>query len=231
MPTPVTGPPSGGARKGALALMTYVVNRWGVLNSGIYNPRDVCGNPWPHTSCRLSAHLEGRACDFGIRPFGDPKGTQIAAWLIENRYILGVEEIIWDRRMWRANSPWWVPYRGRSDHRDHVHVTLSPGKADSLTLAALNILGAPVAPQIQQLEDNVQRVVIGKDRKAVFVTDWITKRWLRSQKHVDDILRVLGQASPMVVDVDSIDLVHGVGPVPVIKDPATGAVTAEGWDI
>ena len=230
----ITGPPSGGARKGALALMTYVVNRWSVLNSGIYNPRDICGNPWPNVSCSLSAHLEGRACDFGIRPFGAPVGTEISAWLIMNRYILGVEEIIWNRRVWSGNNPFWRTYVGRSDHSDHIHVTLSKVKADSLTLGVLNLLNpggtSPATPQIQQLEENMQRVVIGKDRKAVFVTDWITKRWLRTAKHRDDILRVLGQTSPMVVDVDSVDLVAGVGMIPQIRD-AAGNVSSEGWEI
>lgn len=130
--------PSGGIRPGAKVLQRAILGRYpDAYDLGIYNPRDVCGNPWPGWRCSGSMHADGRAGDDGFptrgHPDGHPAGHALAAELVRLAEALGIQEVIWARRIWTAKVPRWRPYSGRSSHLDHVHWTITLAAAAALT--------------------------------------------------------------------------------------------------
>lgn len=59
---------------------------------------------------------------------GDPRGNEVADWLVQNAAELGVQLVIWDGTIWSvARTPTGShrPYTGPSPHRDHLHVELN----------------------------------------------------------------------------------------------------------
>jgi hypothetical protein len=83
---------------------------------GIYNCRSIVGGKG------LSLHAEGRAVD--VAPASAAQGTQIAAWLLANVERFGLQEIIWNRKIWSALHPssGWRGYSGSNPHTDHLHI-------------------------------------------------------------------------------------------------------------
>lgn len=85
-----------------------------------------------------SYHYDGHACDFMVATAGavpDAAGTQLG-WAIANALVaghrgLGVEQVIWQGRIWTADRPEWRDYTnplGSSvtlDHLDHVHASFT----------------------------------------------------------------------------------------------------------
>lgn len=77
-------------------------------------------------------HNNGRCCDYMITIEGMPRtdqvalGDAIADWHIRHADELGVNWIIWNRRIYRhANTNkghGWAVYTGPKSHTDHVHV-------------------------------------------------------------------------------------------------------------
>jgi hypothetical protein len=63
---------------------------------------------------------------------GDPIGN----WLISSAELIGIQQIIWDRWIWRASR---TPgskgsaYTGQHPHNDHLHVELTPEAAALMT--------------------------------------------------------------------------------------------------
>lgn len=123
---------TGGPQQGAKALMAWFLGAYGRLggtNLGIYNCRTVRGGS------TTSLHGEGRACDFGINPHGASWGTGLAELLRARSGELGIQCIIWDRRIWSGSYPdaGWREYSGVNPHRDHIHLELTRSAAASLT--------------------------------------------------------------------------------------------------
>lgn len=89
----------------------------GGVNSGIYNCRSVRGGR------TTSLHGEGRAGDNGIRPYSAEYGTKLANAIVNNSKELGVQCVIWNRKIWSSSYPdRWRPYTGIAHHRDHLHL-------------------------------------------------------------------------------------------------------------
>lgn len=136
-----------GPQPGAKALMAWVLGAYGPLgarNLGIYNCRSVRGGS------TTSLHGEGRACDFGF-PLRDPDGNVLAEALRLNSGELGIQCVIYERRIWSAKyaHSGWRPYKGANPHDDHLHVELSWWAASNLTVARIqSILGAQVLKPI-----------------------------------------------------------------------------------
>lgn len=127
---------TGGPAPGAKALMAWFLGRYGHLggkNLGIYNNRTVRGGS------TKSLHAEGRACDFGINPHGASWGTGLAELLRSRSGELGIQCIIWSRRIWSGSYPdaGWRPYSGVNPHVDHIHLELSRAAAATLTPARI----------------------------------------------------------------------------------------------
>lgn len=136
-----------GPQPGARALMSWFLGAYsgrGGKNLGIFNCRSVRG------ASTTSLHGEGRAVDFGINPHGAAYGDQLAELLRSRSAELGIQCIIWKRRIWSGSQPHagWRPYSGVNPHLDHLHVELSWAAARDLTAARVaQILGAaPSAP-------------------------------------------------------------------------------------
>lgn len=133
---------TGSATSGARALMSWYLGAYaeeGGRNLGIYNCRPVAGGARP------SLHSEGRACDLG-NPVGVPWQQQLADLLVANSAELGIQGVIYDRRIWTNAYPnnGWRQYTGPDPHVDHIHAELTWDAAGSLTAARVQeVLGDP----------------------------------------------------------------------------------------
>lgn len=124
---------STGPTPGAKALMAWFLGRYqtqGGKNLGIFNCRTVRG-----ATATTSLHGEGRACDFGINPHGAAWGTGLAELLRVHSGELGIQCVIWNRRIWSGSYPdaGWRAYSGTNPHVDHIHLELSKAAAAALT--------------------------------------------------------------------------------------------------
>ena len=108
---------------------------------GIYNCRDVRGG------ATRSIHSCGRALDWGmpmVNGRGSGAGHDLVRRLGKHGRRLGVQAIIYDRRIWSGRSPDGRHYGGVAPHYDHLHIELTPRAASDLTLTTLRaVLGGP----------------------------------------------------------------------------------------
>lgn len=140
---------TGGPSAGAAALLA-----WLQCNSappgrslGIYNCRSVRG------SSTKSLHGEGRALDWGLPLAPDGTGTDHGRELVDllgaHAHLLGLQCVIYDRRIWSRRSPEGREYGGASPHYDHLHIELSRAAARDLTLATVvDVLGGTASPAV-----------------------------------------------------------------------------------
>ncbi len=124
---------------------------------GGYSCRPIVGDP-----NSMSVHATGRALDIMVYPVGHPDGSEadnemgdpIANWLVVNAEHIGVQQIIWDRWLWRAED---APgekdraYTGEHPHNDHLHVELSVEAADLGTPFFQTEQGPPELPSCGRL--------------------------------------------------------------------------------
>lgn len=139
---------SGSARPGALALLAYLRSEFPSGKSlGIYNCRRVRGSVVP------SIHSEGRALDWGVTMVngkGSPEGHEIVKLLASQGSRLGIQAIIYDRKIWSNASPNGRSYTGVAPHYDHLHIELTRNAGEKLNLATLySVLGSSKAPEVQ----------------------------------------------------------------------------------
>ena len=117
-----------GPQPGAWGAMDYFLSAYkskGGVNTGIYNCRSVRGGR------TTSLHGEGRAADFGIRPYGAKWGTALANALVAHSKELGIQCVIWNRKIWSSSYPrsGWRRYSGVASHTDHIHVEFTWARA------------------------------------------------------------------------------------------------------
>lgn len=116
---------------GTQALAAWIVSRTGIRSAGTRR-----SPAKPSTAGReRDLHEEGRAVDAMIAaPYtdaGNAAGDALANFLVLHAVELGVQLVIWARVEWAASrvGAAWESYAGAEDHRDHVHVELSPDAA------------------------------------------------------------------------------------------------------
>lgn len=132
-PTHCTDGPTPGAR----ALAKWCKDDFGHgYSMGIFNCRPVRGGS------TTSTHGEGRALDWGFELVDgkpNPLGTKLVHMLRVRAKELGIQCIIWNRRIWSAKSPSRLGryYGGVNPHYDHLHIELTRNAAANLTLATL----------------------------------------------------------------------------------------------
>jgi hypothetical protein len=135
-----------GPQPGARALMAWFLGAYaahGGKNLGIFNCRAVRGGT------TTSLHGEGRACDLGITPHGAGWGDDLAELLRAHSAELGIQCLIWKRRIWSGSYPdaGWRAYTGVNPHVDHIHLELSWDAARTLTAARVaQVLAGAQAP-------------------------------------------------------------------------------------
>ncbi len=116
----------------AAVVRTDLEARFGSLSLGGFEPRGVSSG-----HMEGSTHYEGRAIDVFFRPINadnQKRGWATAAYLVANADRLDIKTLIFDDRIWHADSrsgDGWTDYRVPSssrgdqailEHRDHVHV-------------------------------------------------------------------------------------------------------------
>jgi len=128
---------STGPQSGTLHLRAYIERRWPRGEDwGVYNCRSTSSGGW-------SEHAEGRAYDHGLdKANADDRAAaeNLIANLTKadsngNRNAIarrfGIEQIIWDCKIWTSNNPTFRDFSGGSNcagwsktdaHRDHVHI-------------------------------------------------------------------------------------------------------------
>jgi len=135
---------SGKAQPGVVEFMEWVTRDFGrgARNLGIYNCRSVRG------SANRSIHGDGRAGDAGFPGKSNPSGTALLNVLLPNVRALGIQMVIWDRRIWSAKAPNGARYQGTVPHTDHLHIEFQWGAARSLTRDRVRqIIGGATNPQ------------------------------------------------------------------------------------
>jgi len=145
---------SGGPQPGASALMNWcLTNYQASKNLGIYNCRTVRGSTAP------SMHGEGRAIDVGfpvLNRKAHADGSRLLEDLAKHAGDLGLQCIIWNRRIYSARSPRGRKYTGTNPHIDHLHIELTREAAKHLTPQRIaQVLGraeAPTAPEKSKVE-------------------------------------------------------------------------------
>lgn len=136
---------TGGPTLGAQALMAWFLDTFADgRNDGIYNCRAMRGGTF------FSIHAEGRAVDLGTPLTGKPPAwaTVLAEALVAFSAELGVQCVIWNRRIWSGarSAEGWRPYSGVDAHTTHLHVELTREAGRSLTTALIRDVFAPAAP-------------------------------------------------------------------------------------
>jgi MYXO-CTERM domain-containing protein len=148
----------GGLLEGTAILREYVGEYFPqAYEIGGYSCRPIVGDP-----ANMSVHATGRALDIMIYPVGYPDGSEadnemgdpIGNWLIVNAERIGIQQIIWDRWLWRAaDAPGEKDraYTGEHPHNDHLHVELSVDAAGLGTPFFQDEQGPPVLPSCGQV--------------------------------------------------------------------------------
>jgi MYXO-CTERM domain-containing protein len=116
---------AGRLRDGARDIGVYLRDRYTVIDTvGGYACRRNTAD-----SSRMSVHGTGRALDLMIPKRGggadSTRGDVIANFLVTNASKMGVQLIIWNRTIWRANGTNASAYGGPHPHDDHIHVELT----------------------------------------------------------------------------------------------------------
>lgn len=114
-----------GLKTGGRKLGTYLRGKFTVITSvGGFACRKNTAD-----SSRMSVHGTGRALDIFIPRVGgaadNGQGDKVANWLVTNAQKIGVQLVIWDRSIWRANGTNDSAYGGPHPHDDHIHVELT----------------------------------------------------------------------------------------------------------
>jgi hypothetical protein len=148
-----------GPSPGAKALMSWFLGQYqarGGCNLGIFNCRRARGS-----TTTTSLHGEGRACDFGINPHGAQYGTDLAEQLRLHSGELGIQCVIWNRRIWSGSYPdaGWRAYSGVNPHVDHIHLELSRAAAQSLTPERVHqVLAGPALEEDELSQQQVDQI-------------------------------------------------------------------------
>lgn len=200
--SPATGP-----QPGTRALYDFINGTFDLAVAGdeihglgIFNPRDIYGNPWPKwkgNPKKGSQHAAGRAGDSGVAvvPGGHPEGHRLAKWLVENHAALGIQEVIWAEHRWTNQRPDFVAYHGPSKHLDHVHWCQTDQASKQLTLAAIQAIWdrhpAPIEPPTEDDDDmKLKRPNSGPDKGKVFVVGLGCRQYVDPSKDADKNVRL-----------------------------------------
>lgn len=120
-----------GPQPGTEALRAGMIDIYGGVDLGIYNCREVRGGG------ALSVHAEGRAWDLGVIK-GDPGFGDFALNVLANHaHLLGIQRVIWNRRLYDAASPLGRPYSSVDPHTTHLHIEQTWAAAWLLTTEAV----------------------------------------------------------------------------------------------
>lgn len=180
-----------GPQAGTLVLMKWIMEHFGnrgAMNWGIFNCRPVRGGG------TTSLHSEGRAADVGFA-VGDPDGDRLLKLLLKAPGLLGIQAIIYERRIYSAKSPEGRYYDGVAPHYDHLHIEQTREAAARLTYATvdqvLTDLMGPHLPGTRTVKQGMTgedvrfiQKIVGADVDGIFGprTQASVERWERRKK-------------------------------------------------
>lgn len=135
---------------GSVALSNAIEARWPILlnRQGAYG----CYNRRPTAGGGKSIHGDGRAIDIGIgwTPTPEQKAAlqECVDHLAANAKHLGVQRIIYNRRIWDRNG--WRSYNDNA-HQDHAHVeqTYEAAWSNPLPAAQAKAVISPPGPGVE----------------------------------------------------------------------------------
>jgi hypothetical protein len=113
-----------------------------------------------------SEHCECGACDFFTTDL--LKGRLLFDWLGKHADALGVQSIIFNRRVRGFGNPSERHYTGPSPHTDHVHAGLNRWARQNLTEAGIRTLLPGQPPQedfLAKLTEDEQQELLAKVRQ------------------------------------------------------------------
>lgn len=126
----------GSLLEGSRVLREWITAYWPQVKSvGGYSCRRIAGTN------TMSVHGTGRALDIMLpidstQPYeasaDNELGDPLANWLLEHADELGIQLIIWDRKIWssgRSPGERLYNYGGVHPHHDHIHMELNPEAA------------------------------------------------------------------------------------------------------
>lgn len=202
---------SGKATPGAKALMSWYLGAYGprgAANLGIYVCKTIAGSKTP------SLHGDGRADDLGTAPYAYQSWLQpLADALVNNSKELGVQCVIFNRRIWSGSYPYegWRHYGGSEPHNGHIHVELDEKTGSKLTVARIqSVLGG------------------AKPSPPPSSTDW-TRRMLMALPVLKDGAGKKGSPNQDVRSLQGLLLARGHSPGAldgIFRDKTTAALRA-----
>jgi hypothetical protein len=134
-------------------------------------------NDLPPFRSSLSEHAAGRAFDAMLIRANDAVAQRLAEWLARNAQKIGVQSVIYARRVWGYGKFSWRRYTGVAAHYDHVHIGINKVAATSLTeelieraMAEDPVLGAPFLPRVVQTQPDtgawIFQVAASRDERS-----------------------------------------------------------------
>lgn len=122
----------------------YLAQKFGITDVGGVRSDPIFGHP------------QGVAGDFMTR-----NGDALAEYAVANHLELGINQVIWNRRIWTLEraSEGWRPYTGTSNpHVDHVHIKWKSGsKPAGVTLLGLKDGIGTVGAKLFDLDGFMQK--------------------------------------------------------------------------
>lgn len=106
----------------------------GGRNGGIFNCRNIAGTN------TLSLHAEARALDAMTEAYPSRWGWKLANFWRDWSAELGIQAIIYDRKVWSGAKPYagWRDLLSGNMHTDHLHVEVNEDAAQTLTVVRIN---------------------------------------------------------------------------------------------
>lgn len=109
---------------GTAAFRTHLKERFGFARTEVVRDASRCRK-------QNSEHCVCRAVDAFTTDLA--KGRKLFEWCVTNAERLGIQSVIFNRRVWGFGKWNERPYTGPSPHTDHVHVGLDKWAAKNLT--------------------------------------------------------------------------------------------------
>jgi len=137
------GPDCAGEQPGMEALQAWMCLEHTLADSGTYVCKYISGSDPP----KRSFHAEGRAGDLSGYPLPMSRG---ALFLVGHAEEIGVQEVIYDRRIWRSTYQEWRKFTGKDPHTSHIHYAINWQAARRSTEAMLAVLAATKGRPVTQ---------------------------------------------------------------------------------
>ena len=162
-----------------------------------------------------SVHGWARAIDFGsgVNILGSPEQK----WMVANAPRFG-----WYWPTLYRSAPYLEPW-----HYEGTAVALA-SYAAYLSEHGITVPDLTLPANLTPTRSPTMRVIKSPDRPENFITDGVTKRYIQTTNHQNDLFRLCGQTEPMIVGQDTLDAIPDWTPTgsTTVDIPALAAAIA-----